>query len=207
MFRRTLMLVWKDDVSADQKVRAKERLAYLGYTCGILAIDFGEDLGISVPTNFDLVVMHDHADRDTLAAFDQDPNHARLKEYLGSVVRGEETVRILRKYDGPPSQKGMVRHTAIFRWNEGVSAAQKAEDWELAYSQKDVMPWLRWFECSEDVSGNPSNYDWVLEAHFDDVDGCLAYFNHPRHQEVSDLNHSLTQDDITARVQHVMLMG
>ena len=207
MLRRTLMLKWQDDVGPDQKLRAKEGLAYLGYACRILAIDFGEDLGISVPTNLDLVVMHDHANRDTLAAFDQDPAHVRFRQYLGSVTRAEATVRVLWEYDGPPSKKGMVRHTAIFRWNEGVSAARKAEDWKLLHSQTEVMPWLRWFACREDVSGNPANYDWVLEAHFDDVEGCLAYFNHPLHKKVSDLNHSLTQDDITARVQHVMRMG
>ena len=207
MIRRSLMLNWKEGISVDQKVRAKEGLAYLGYVCRIAAIDFGEDLGISVPSNFDLTVLHDHADQDTLAAFDEDPDRARFEDYLASVTRGEETVRILWEYDGPPSQKGMVRHTAIFRWNDGVSATQKAEVLKLLYSQKDVMTWLRWFECREDVSGDSSNYDWVLEAHFDDVDGCLAYFNHPLHKEVSDLNHSLTQDDMTARVQHVMRMG
>jgi hypothetical protein len=201
------MFKWKDGVEPGDRLRAKEGLAYLGYACDILTIDFGEDLGISVPTNFDLVVMHDHADRDTMAAFDRDPAHVRFQEFFFPLIRREETVRILRDYQGPPSSRGGVRHTAIFRWNPGVTEAQKSEDWEALHGQTEVMPWIRWFECTPDISGDPAYYDWVLEAQFDDVAGCLAYFDHPLHAEVSDRNHRLTRDDTTARVQHRIRMG
>ena len=205
--RRTLMLKWKDGISPEERLQAKEGLAYLGYACRVLAIDFGEDLRIGLPSNFDLVVMHDHASSVTLAAFDEDPAHGRFRKFLGSVTRSDATVRVLWEHDGPPSQKGMVRHTAIFRWRNGVSTAQKDEAWELLNRQRKVMPWLRWFACHADVSGNPSHHDWVLEAHFDDVEGYLAYSSHPLHKKASELNQLLTQDAITARVQHVIRMG
>ena len=52
-----------------------------------------------------------------------------------------------------------------------------------------------------DIERNPNNWDMVLVADFEDVAGLEAYFAHPVMNQASDLVASVTQKEITARVQ------
>jgi len=66
---------------------------------------------------------------------------------------------------------------------------------------------VRALELGVDLGWYPPNYDWIVEAHFDDVDGLVAFVEHPAQQEVAAVVADVTQPELTARVQHRMLAG
>jgi hypothetical protein len=51
------------------------------------------------------------------------------------------------------------------------------------------------------VRPNPNNWDMVLVSDFESLDDLEAYFAHPVMNAASDLVASVTQKEITARVQ------
>jgi Stress responsive A/B Barrel Domain len=101
----------------------------------------------------------------------------------------------------------MLRHVAMFKFKEGISDAQKAEARDALNALKGVVPSLREMTTGlnkeHDLYPRASerNWDMVLVADFDDLDGLKSYFAHPVMKAASDLVASVTQKEITARVQ------
>lgn len=101
----------------------------------------------------------------------------------------------------------MLRHVAMFKFKEGISDAQRAEARDALQALKGVVPSLR--EMTAGLNKEHSlypraperNWDMVLVADFDDLDGLESYFAHPVMKAASDLVASVTQKEITARVQ------
>ncbi len=46
MIRHSVFFVYKDDITDDQRLRAKEGMSYVGFVSDIAALDYGEDLGV-----------------------------------------------------------------------------------------------------------------------------------------------------------------
>ena len=95
----------------------------------------------------------------------------------------------------------MLRHVAMFKWQEGVTDEQKAASRDALAALEGQVPSLRKMTVGHDIGRNPNNWDMVLVADFDDVAGLESYFAHPVMQAASDLTASVTQKEITARVQ------
>jgi len=101
----------------------------------------------------------------------------------------------------------MLRHVAMFKFQEGISDAQKAEARDALNALMGVVPSLRAMTTGlnkeHDLYPRASerNWDMVLVADFDDLDGLKSYFAHPVMKAASDLVASVTQKEITARVQ------
>ena len=47
-----------------------------------------------------------------------------------------------------------------------------------------LVPSLRAYRLGADLGVNPGNFDFAVAADFDDVDGYLAYRDHPEHRAI-----------------------
>jgi quinol monooxygenase YgiN len=95
----------------------------------------------------------------------------------------------------------MIRHVAMFRFRPEVTTQQRAAARDALASNKVHCPTVREYTVGLDLERNANNWDMVLVGDFDDIDGLLAYFTHPHHNEISDQIDALTFAESTARVQ------
>lgn len=95
----------------------------------------------------------------------------------------------------------MIRHVAMFKWKEGVADEQKVAARDALAALKQEVPSVVEYTVGFNVRPNPNNWHMVLVADFEDIDGLEAYFAHPVMNAASDLVASVTQKEITARVQ------
>ena len=95
----------------------------------------------------------------------------------------------------------MLRHVAMFKWKDGVADEQKVAARDALGALKGQVPSVVEYTVGFDIERNPNNWDMVLVADFEDVAGLEAYFANPVMNAASDLVASVTQKEITARVQ------
>jgi quinol monooxygenase YgiN len=95
----------------------------------------------------------------------------------------------------------MLRHVAMFKWREDTTEDQKVAARDALAALKKQVPSVVEYTVGFDIERNPNNWDMVLVADFEDVAGLEAYFAHPVMNAASDLVASVTQKEITARVQ------
>jgi quinol monooxygenase YgiN len=95
----------------------------------------------------------------------------------------------------------MLRHVAMFKWREGITDEQKDAARDALAALKGQVPSVVEYTVGFDIHRNPNNWDMVLVADFQDQDGLESYFAHPVMNAASDLVASVTQKEITARVQ------
>jgi len=80
----------------------------------------------------------------------------------------------------------MFRHVVMFRWTDEVDAAHVASV-EAALSElPESISSLRSYRFGADARVNDGNFDFVVTADFDDVDGYIAYRDHPDHLAMID---------------------
>ena len=89
----------------------------------------------------------------------------------------------------------------MFKWKEGVSDDQKVAARDALANLKTAVPSVVEYTVGFDIERNPNNWDMVLVGDFDDVPALEEYFAHPVMNAASDLVASVTQKEITARVQ------
>ena len=95
----------------------------------------------------------------------------------------------------------MLRHVAMFKWQDGVTDNQKQAARDALAALKEQVPSVVEYTVGFDIRRNPNNWDMVLVADFEDQDGLESYFANPVMNAASDLVASVTQKEITARVQ------
>ena len=95
----------------------------------------------------------------------------------------------------------MLRHVAMFKFKDDATDEQKVAARDSLAALKGSVPTVREYKVGFDIRRNPKNWDMVLVADFDDVRGLEEYFAHPIMNAASDLVASVTQKEITARVQ------
>lgn len=95
----------------------------------------------------------------------------------------------------------MLRHVAMFKWKDGVTDDQKVAARDALANLKETVPSVVEYTVGFDIERNPNNWDMVLVADFKDVEGLESYFADSIMNAASDLVASVTQKDITARVQ------
>ena len=188
-------------------MRAKEGMAYCYYGSGVLALDFGEDLGVGDPANYDFGLVHDHRDREAWDAYNKNDTHHRVGEYIKTITKTDRVARVDWTYDGPPSTRGRVRHMAMYRWRDGVDDAAKAAVRKALKALPAACPTVRWLGVADDLLWYPPNYDWIVESHFDDPEGLKAFLDHPAQRKAAALIAASTKADAVAQLQHRMLAG
>ncbi len=205
MIRHTALFVWTDDATEEDRIRVKDGVAYCFYGSGVPALDFGEDLGLD-PSRHGFALMHDHRHRADWDAYNENAAHARVGAILKSLTLPELAARVDWVYTGPPSRRGAVRHLALYRWRDDASEADRMDAQAAVAALRVHCPAVRALELGNDLGWYPPNYDWVVEAHFDDVDGLADFNEHPAQLEAAEAVAAVTHADV-ARVQHRMLAG
>ncbi len=101
----------------------------------------------------------------------------------------------------------MLRHVAMFKFREEATEEQRQASCDALSNLKGVVPSLRAMTVGRNLEHDLydrevyRNWDMVLVADFDDLEGLGRYFAHPIMKAASDLTASVTQKEITARVQ------
>jgi hypothetical protein len=204
--RHSALFAWADGTTEEQRVRVKDGVAYCYYASEVLALDFGEDLGL-YPTAHGFALMHDHRDRAAWEGYNENGAHARVGAFLKSITRPELAARVDWDYEGPPSRRGAVRHLALYRWLDSAGEDERSAAHAVAAELPRRCRTVSALHLGVDLGWYQTNYDWIVEAHFDDVDGLAAFMEHPAQQEAAAAIAAVTQSEITARVQHRMLAG
>ena len=73
----------------------------------------------------------------------------------------------------------MIRHVVLFRWTPEATAEQKRRVAEELSRLPALVPSLRDYRIGANLGVNPGTFDFAVAADFDDVDGYLAYRDHP----------------------------
>lgn len=206
MIRHTVLFALADTATQEQVLKAKDGMAYCYYASEVLSLDFGEDLGLA-PTDFKLALEHDHRDRAAWDKYNENETHHRVGELIKKFTQPERAARVDWIYSGPESRRGAVRHTALYRWAEGVDDARRAEVRQAVAGLQGRCPPVGALVFGDDLGWYPPNYDWIIEAHFDDVDGLRAFNEHPAQLEVASLLREVSQPGAIAQIQHLMLAG
>lgn len=80
-----------------------------------------------------------------------------------------------------------IRHVVMFRWAEGVTAQQIADVERNLAQLPGQIPELRSYQFGADLGINEGNYDFVIVAETDNIEGYVTYRDHPEHQVVKDM--------------------
>ena len=97
----------------------------------------------------------------------------------------------------------MFRHVVLLRWKPEATPEQRAAVATGLADLPGLIPQIRTYTIGSDARVNDGNYDLVVVADFDDVDGYLVYRDDSDHRAV-------IQEHITpilaerAAIQHEM---
>ena len=78
----------------------------------------------------------------------------------------------------------MIRHVVLFRWTPEATAEQKQRVSAELSRLPALVPSLRDYRIGANLGVNPGTFDFAVAADFDDVDGYLAYRDHPEHRAI-----------------------
>jgi hypothetical protein len=231
VLRHTALFIYKDDTGDEQVLRALKGLAYLSYGCpSVQAVDFGKDLfGGSTrlreikpwnrtplwdartegpPTNFDMALNLDFDDQAGLDAYNKDDVHHEVGAYNASVCRGEFTARVDWWYDGPPRiERGRVRHTSLFLWDDGTDDSQKEKVRAAFNSLNTSVPGVRSVITGDNIGSHTTDYDLVVDVILDEQDAAGSFLGHPAQVEAVGIAAAATKFEWTARITHTIGLG
>jgi stress responsive alpha/beta barrel protein len=231
LLRHTALFMWRDTTDDTQKLGAKKGLAYLSYGCpSVRAVDFGTDLFggssqlLSVkpwkrtplwharasgpPSNFDMALHLDFDDKAGLDAYNEDDVHHEVGVYNASVCRGERTARVDWWYDGPSRlEKGAVRHSSLYLWDDDITSSQKDDVRQAFLALEREVPEFRSVAVGENVGTLTTDYDLIVDAHFNDLSDAEIALDHAGYKEALGLVAAATKFEWTARITHTMASG
>ena len=78
----------------------------------------------------------------------------------------------------------MIRHVVTFRWTPAATEEQKRRVAAELARLPALVPSLRDYRIGANLGVNPGTFDFAVAADFDDVDGYLAYRDHPEHRAI-----------------------
>jgi hypothetical protein len=78
----------------------------------------------------------------------------------------------------------MFRHVVMLRWTSEAATAERLAVQAGLATLPGLIPAIRNYEVGIDAGINEGNFDLVIVADFDDVDGYLAYRDDPDHRAV-----------------------
>jgi hypothetical protein len=78
----------------------------------------------------------------------------------------------------------MFRHVVVLQWKPEATADQRAAVRDALYELPAKIPEILSYSIGEDARVNEGNFDLVVVAEFEAVDGYLVYRDHPAHTAV-----------------------
>lgn len=207
IIRRAVLWRWNEHAAPEQRLRAKEGLAYISFASPVQDVDFGEDIGLR-DDNFDLVLLRDHANKASWDEYREDVHHYRVGGFIDTITHEAITARADYLYRGPVSVRGRVRHLALYTWREGVDDTAKGETRRTLAGLREDCDHVLALEIADDLGwATTGRADLVLEAHFADHAGAESFLDHPAYRRASALLASFTRPERTAMIQHRMKSG
>jgi len=76
----------------------------------------------------------------------------------------------------------MIRHTALYRWTPEATSEQKQLVETSIARLPSLIPTIREFAFGSDLGINEGNFDFAVNASFDDTAGYLVYRDNPEHR-------------------------
>lgn len=231
MLRHTALFMYRDTTTEREKLVAKQGLAYMSYACPMVrSLDFGTDLlgGSSPlvevkpwkrtplwkakrsgpPFNWDMSLHLDFDDQEGMDAYNKDAVHHDIAVYNEAVCRPERTARIDWWYEGGPRfEKGLIRHTSLFLWQDEATEQQKDDVREAFRSLNGAVPSLRSLVTGDGNGHLATDYDLIVDAHFADLAAFEAYREHAAYTEALELAIAATKYEWTARHTAQMASG
>ena len=74
-----------------------------------------------------------------------------------------------------------LRHVVMFKWAEGLGADHAARVKEGLDALPGEIEQIRSYVHGTDIGVSDGNYDYVVVADFDDLQGFRTYREHPQH--------------------------
>jgi Stress responsive A/B Barrel Domain len=231
LLRHTALFLWRDTTDDAAKLAAKKGLAYLAYGCpSVRSVDFGTDLlgGSSrllevkpwertplwdartegPPSRFDMALHLDFDDQHGLDEYNKDEVHHEVALYNASVCRPERTARVDWWYDGSSRfERAGVRSTTLYLWDDEATDARK-DDVRRAYGElQRAVPGLDSILVADNVGTLRTDYDLIVDAHFETLEHAKVFVEHEAHREAEVLAATSTKYEWTARITHTMASG
>lgn len=208
VIRRCVLWRWRDGVSPEQRLSAKEGLAYTSYVSPVDAVDFGEDLGLAGEENCGLALLRDHGDKASWDLYDVDPTHFRVGAFIDTLTHEELTARADYLYDGRVARRGEVRHLSLYVWRDDVDDDGRAGARRALASLRGELPDLLALEVADDLGyAGAGRADLVVEAHFAGPEQAAAFRRSPAVAEVEAVLGRITDPARTARIEHRVRSG
>lgn len=79
----------------------------------------------------------------------------------------------------------MIRHVALFQWNEGTTAEDIATITAGLATLPAVIDVLVSYSFGPDVAFSEGNFDYAVVADFNTIEEYPAYVHHPAHADVA----------------------
>ena len=78
----------------------------------------------------------------------------------------------------------MIRHSVMFTWKPEATEEQKKRVAGELSRLPGIIPSLKAYSMGTDIGVNQGNWQFVVVADFDDLDGYLAYRDDPTHRGI-----------------------
>lgn len=227
MLRHTALFLHRDTTTPEEVRHMCKGLAYMRFECGsVRALDYGTDLfggsqllrevkpwrrtplwraeQTGPVANYDVALHLDFDDEAGLAAYDDHDAHHEVGDYNASVSFGEFTARVDYWYDGPPLiQRGLIRHTALFIWQETADQATRQTAMDAVRELKD-SPGVSQVTIGENVGKLTTDYDWIMDVHLNNAESALSLLESKAYSELTERLAEATKFQWTARLTHRM---
>jgi hypothetical protein len=218
----------RNPLSADSRTAMLQRLSYLGTECpSVSSGDYGADLfggskalheippsqrvpiwrrGAEGPVcNFDMALHLDFADWEAFEEYAVDPTHDDASRANEEENWDELTARCDWYYDAdaPPTHAGLVKHVAMFIWNDDASesARQAAVAAVEALAESDEVVAVM---TGHNVGKSTTAYDWIVDLRIPDRDAAARLLETAEYERAMAPVAAATRFEWTARMTHVM---
>jgi hypothetical protein len=227
VLRHTAFFLNRDTITPEQRLIMLKGLAYLRFECtSVKALDYGADLfgGSShlknvkpwdrtplwkaqhegPPSSYDVALHLDFDDQAGLDAYNHDDTHHEVGDYDAAVSFGEFTARVDYWYDGPPLiQRGLVRHTAMFLWADGVTDGAKKHATDAVQGLANGLG-VKQVTIGQNIGTHKTDYDWIMDVHVADRDATEKLLNSDVYKHAMAAVIPATKYEWTARLSHLM---
>lgn len=227
MLRRTVLYVFRDSATSDERSRLLRNLSFLGLEApSVAAGDYGDDITggsrqlIEIPpwkrtprfhareegppSNYDLAVHLDFIDEAALAAYEGNPVQQEVEELIASGTVGDLTARVDWRYDGDPrNQRGRYRHSALHVWRDEAAEAARSSALR-AVGGLTALGEVESVATGESVSGSAADFDWILDIELGDEASARTFLASEAYAEATQTVAAATKNEWTARVTHLM---
>lgn len=78
----------------------------------------------------------------------------------------------------------MLNHVVLLRWADGTTDAAKQAIVEGLFGLREKVDTIRSMRMGSDLGIRADNFDFASFIEFDDVDGYLAFRDHPAHTQL-----------------------